>query len=85
MDFFKIAVMLLKIVPNMGSCDLGHVTQKLKICNIFLHHSNNGVISFQMISGFSVLFIYFNHKFLSKLPNVFFNIIKRLNRGTAKG
>ena len=69
----------------MGSCDLGHVTQKLKIYNIFLHHSNNGVISFHMISGLSVLSIYFTYELLFKLPNVFFNIIKRLNRGTAKG
>ena len=69
----------------MGSCDLGHVTQKLKINKKILHHSNNGVISFHMISGLSVLSIYFTHKFLSKVPNVLFNIIKRLNRGTAKG
>ena len=67
LDRREIAVILLKIVPNVGSCDLGHVTQKLKIYNIFLHHSNNGVISFQMISGFSVLSIYFNNKFLSPL------------------
>ena len=61
------------------------MTQNLKIYNIFLHHSNNGVISFQMISGFSVLSIYFNHKFLSKLPNVFFNIIKMPKSWHSKG
>ena len=72
-------------MPNKGSRDLGHVTKKLKINLIFLKDSNNGVINFQMIFGFSVLSKYFSHKFLSKPPKVIFNIIKRLNRGTAKG
>ena len=85
MNFLKIAIILRKIVPIKGSCDLGHVTRKLKIYLIFLNDRYTRVICFQMILGFSVSSKYFNHKFLSKPPNVIFNFIKGLNRGTAKG
>ena len=58
------------------------MTKGIKQLNNFLHNSNPGTISFQMIFTFSVDF---NHNLPSKPSNVIFNIEKRPNRGTARG
>ena len=75
----------MKFLSNLGSRDLGHVTQAMNKLNIVLHYSNPEIISFQMIYGFLMLSIYFYSKFHSKYQNVTFNFGKCPNRGTAKG
>ena len=75
----------MKFLPNLGSRDLGHVTQEMNKLKIVLHYSNPEIISFQMIYCFFMLSIYFYLKCHFKFPNVTFNFGKCPNRGTAKG
>ena len=75
----------MKFLSNLGSRDLGHVTQEMNKLKIVLHYSNPGIISFHVIYEFFMLSIYFYLKFHSKFLNVTFNFGKWSNRGTAKG
>ena len=75
----------MKFLSNLGSRDLGQVTQEINKLKVVLHYRNPEIISFQVIYGFFIFSIYFYLKFHSKFPNATFNIGKCQKRGTVKG